>query len=616
MRKIGKVKYNGKSTADLGVIVSGEAAFDAAAPDYTSYQIPGKNGDLMLSNNRYLNIDVTYPAFIPADFEEKVQAIRSWMRSARSYARIEDNYDLLHFRMGMGKDVLTFEPSAENVGSNMSLVFDCKPQRFLYSGEDEVTIGTWGATESASGDVLTFDADGNVVFKTFTAQIEPQQYLNGYDRPWPAGGGPEGAPESNICPISGWNGITVRRSGKNLLPYPYSDGTFKKSGGITFKVGDDGSVTVNGTATANAVFQLTANATGALRFLREGSYFVSGVPAGASASTYNLQCRVNGAWQEVYAAGRTISYNPAAGGVDTIRIRVVSGATLDNLTFRPMLQFSPATSAHYEPYQGGQQSISWQTEAGTVYGGEIDVAGGELTVTHAAVDLGTVPWTKLEGSYPGLYYTDSLRSQIGATDPLTIHGLCSAYQMVINDGHDGGYGTAREQPDFTMRFKSSDGRVYVTNSLIADADAFTASVSGVTLVYELATPQTYQLTGEVIQAQNGLNNIWADVGPISGEYGENPNGIYNPTLFDALPLIRVKSPRNGCAVTVNGTTMTCTRRNTGTVIIDCELMNVYSGATNLNADWSKDFPVLSPGENSVTFSGADAVTIIPRWWEL
>lgn len=142
MRKIGKITYNGKSSADLGVIVSGEGTFDAAALDYTSYQVPGRNGDLILSNNRYSNITVTYPAFTVEDLEETAQKIRNWMRSARSYARIEDNYDLLHYRMGMGKDVFPFSPAPENQGANMKLVFDCKPQRYLYSGEQEHTFET------------------------------------------------------------------------------------------------------------------------------------------------------------------------------------------------------------------------------------------------------------------------------------------------------------------------------------------------------------------------------------------------------------------------------------------------------------------------------------------
>ena len=44
-------------------------------------------------------------------------------------------------------------------------------------------------------------------------------------------------------------------------------------------------------------------------------------------------------------------------------------------------------------------------------------------------------------------------------------------------------------------------------------------MNGQTLVYELATPVTYQLTNQqVIETLKGVNNVWADCGPVSVEY--------------------------------------------------------------------------------------------------
>lgn len=143
---INKVIYNSVSSDSLGIYVSRGSAYDAAAPDYTSYQIPGRNGDLHINNNRYENIDVTYPVFIPGAFPSLVQAVRNWMRSSDGYAMLQDTYDTTHYRLGRGKDVLSFEPSPSNYGANFELVFDCKPQRFLISGYNQVSV--------TSGDVL------------------------------------------------------------------------------------------------------------------------------------------------------------------------------------------------------------------------------------------------------------------------------------------------------------------------------------------------------------------------------------------------------------------------------------------------------------------------------
>ena len=43
-------------------------------------------------------------------------------------------------------------------------------------------------------------------------------------------------------------------------------------------------------------------------------------------------------------------------------------------------------------------------------------------------------------------------------------------------------------------------------------------MSGVQLVYELATPQTYQLTPQEVKTLLGTNNVWTDIGNVSVTY--------------------------------------------------------------------------------------------------
>lgn len=138
---IGNLTFNGTSARSLGVFVSGAGSYSAAALDFTQYQIPGRNGDLIIPNGRYQNIQITYPAFIPGKLPEKVQAVRNWIRSATSYARITDTYDTAHFREGFGVDIQEFAP-VRNEGANFQILFECKPQRFLISGQTAQTIST------------------------------------------------------------------------------------------------------------------------------------------------------------------------------------------------------------------------------------------------------------------------------------------------------------------------------------------------------------------------------------------------------------------------------------------------------------------------------------------
>lgn len=142
MPKIGYINWNGVRSDSLGLIVSGAGSYNAAEPDVTAYEVPGRSGDIIISNNRYKNIQVVYPAFVPKGLDSQVQAIRNWMRSTDGYARLEDNYDTTHYRMARPVGVLEINPEHRNDGANLQLVFDCKPQRFYRNDYYEPTLGS------------------------------------------------------------------------------------------------------------------------------------------------------------------------------------------------------------------------------------------------------------------------------------------------------------------------------------------------------------------------------------------------------------------------------------------------------------------------------------------
>lgn len=152
---IGDLTFNGVSASSLGIFVTGAGSFNAAAIDYTPYSVPGRNGDIVISNGRYTNISITYPCFIPYQFngemstpegmKRRVQAVRSWLRSAKGYARLSDTYDPEHFRMAVPDGELEFEPVWQNTGANFQITFNCKPQRFFdYSGERKMNLSSSG----------------------------------------------------------------------------------------------------------------------------------------------------------------------------------------------------------------------------------------------------------------------------------------------------------------------------------------------------------------------------------------------------------------------------------------------------------------------------------------
>ena len=91
--------------------------------------------------------------------------------------------------------------------------------------------------------------------------------------------------------------------------------------------------------------------------------------------------------------------------------------------------------------------------------------------------------------------------------------------------------------------------------------------------------------------------------------------IYNPTAYDAKPLIRVEGVGT---VTINGRSVQISS-NYNELIIDCE----KSCATDLSGNrmdyfiYCDSFPILTPGYNTVAYtSDVKYVKIVPRWWIL
>lgn len=90
-------------------------------------------------------------------------------------------------------------------------------------------------------------------------------------------------------------------------------------------------------------------------------------------------------------------------------------------------------------------------------------------------------------------------------------------------------------------------------------------------------------------------------------------GLYNPTYYEALPLIRAYG--TGSFI-INDITVTITSADQYTDI-DCEIMDAYKGATNCNGNirtTDNKFPVLRAGQNNITKSGISRLEITPRWW--
>ncbi len=127
--------YNNRKSQDFNLILSGEDTWKKPMPDVERMQIPGRNGDLLLSNHRYGNVSITYHVGIKRDFDTNFTAFMNFLLKEPGYHRLEDSYHPEYYRMAVLDKEISPQLSAYNHSGTFELVFSCMPQQYLKSGE-------------------------------------------------------------------------------------------------------------------------------------------------------------------------------------------------------------------------------------------------------------------------------------------------------------------------------------------------------------------------------------------------------------------------------------------------------------------------------------------------
>lgn len=178
---VNSIIFGGVDSADYGIYISGEGVFDAPKRDVEMIEIPGRNGAFALDNGRFENIEVTYPAFNfePNDYETFAQNLsdfRNALCSQKGYQRLTDSFHPDEYRMAVYKDGLEIKPVKYNTASEFTITFDCKPQRWLMSGEAALDIASGSTlmnpTLFESSPLLEIEGTGDIEFNGYTVSIE------------------------------------------------------------------------------------------------------------------------------------------------------------------------------------------------------------------------------------------------------------------------------------------------------------------------------------------------------------------------------------------------------------------------------------------------------------
>lgn len=167
---------------------------------------------------------------------------------------------------------------------------------------------------------------------------------------------------------------------------------------------------------------------------------------------------------------------------------------------RPIIGYNDCTITISNGYDTNTSTISFGA-AGTVYRGEVELTRGILKVTHGLVDLGSQTWI-----YTSAYNAFST----------TISGKAFGKTNYICSEYNTSDASITSLPDLNTTGQNGSSIIYIKDtSQGTDPAAFKTAMSGVQLVYELATPVEYQLTPTQIKTLEGLNVCSSSCGDVT-----------------------------------------------------------------------------------------------------
>ena len=195
---------------------------------------------------------------------------------------------------------------------------------------------------------------------------------------------------------------------------------------------------------------------------------------------------------------------------------------------RPISGFTGLTLSHSgaDTSDADTAAFDWESAAGTVYAGTLDVTTGLLTVTYRMQEF--------RGDNLTNAAVDSVRINVSSMGKgsytLRTHMISDQYKQVT---------TASTQP-LAMRMSSDGNQLYLYDTARFTSAEVARSVLNETpvhVLYPLAAPKTYQLTPAEVRTVLGENRIWTDVGDVTAEYRADPTMYINKKIAEALTTV-------------------------------------------------------------------------------
>ena len=336
--------------------------------------------------------------------------------------------------------------------------------------------------------------------------MQPIQSLHGYSHPWPAGGG------KNICPPDGWEQGQLQSNGSvNIVSYAVSSPYILLTGGQTYTLSRNYPDYGDGQM-AYHTYDLSKT------HLSD-----SGWKPNNYAFTPESDCYIRITTRAKPQNQDPPALNPNDVGTMFV-VQLERGSTATPWT--PYSNICPISgrtglSVYVSPTQDPDDAtvyaVDWSTQAGTVYGGTLDVVTGVLTVDRVSKALTSDDRSYMSANHYSPIWRIAYTGASGtakAPASTSVTNIMSNAFKAVGEANRGTAGTCFiSGASKWIQFDIPDAGI----STQEEAYSYFFGLTPV-VVYELVTPLTYQLAATQVAVLAGTNNVWSTGDSVSVTY--------------------------------------------------------------------------------------------------
>ena len=144
---------DGIDSRSAGIQLQAPIEFSEAVPVVKAQTIPGRNGDLILETGSYENRSGSASCFcLQKDVEKAVSSAGRFLMGKKGYRRLETSDDPDHYWMARVENSPQIAMRLRTLAP-FEIGFDCKPQRFVKSGENAVVFTDNGSLFNQYGQI-------------------------------------------------------------------------------------------------------------------------------------------------------------------------------------------------------------------------------------------------------------------------------------------------------------------------------------------------------------------------------------------------------------------------------------------------------------------------------